>query len=399
MRDNRRRENDVDEMMKKALTSDVEPDAGLNRRILQNWKESADMKRKTVRKIYMAAAAMACMLLVTVTAGAAARYLRADEVAERAENETIADAFKGEDATEINESKEAGDYRFTLMGITTADRLRQIDGSSSGLTESGTYVVMAVERLDGAPMLSTQEDAYSDLTLFISPLIQGLTPWQYNMASMSGEHSTFVEDGILYRVIGCDDVSKFADRKLYLCVIDDTFYDVDAYHYDESTGLISRNEDYQGINLLFDLPVDAAKVDPEGAAQYLKELEKSWEPEETPEESTSLFEDDAAKLAADPVGNEAEVLKDAVLVEEWTRTVTGKDGAYEYSFGTEAEEYVTYFYETNFKDGRDFSISYTDYDEETDQYRGIYLTILKKTGDNTAEIKTYHKTSDTAPQS
>ncbi len=396
MRDNRRREYDVDEIMKKALTSDAAPDEHLNRRIMQNWKESGDMKRNAVRRIYMAAAAAACVLLVTVTAGAAARYLRTDEVAERTENETIADAFKGEDATEIGESAEAGDYRFTLMGITGAERLRQLDESGSSLAESGTYVVMAVERLDGAPMPSTQEEAYGDLEFFISPLIQGLAPWQYNMASMGGEHTTFVEDGVLYRVIGCDDVSMFADRKLYLCVIDDMFYDTNAYHYDEATGLMSRNESYQGINLLFDLPIDKMKADPDGAAQYLKELEKSWEPEETSDESTSLFDSDIAKMQEDPVGNEAEVLKGAVLMEDYTRTVTAKDGVYEYSFGTESENWQMLFYETDLWDGRDYIISYTDYDEQTEQYKGIYITLLKKTGENTAEIRTYHKTREDA---
>lgn len=396
MRDNRRREYDVDEIMKKALISDAEPDVQVNRRIMQNWKESAEMKRNAVRKIYMAAAAAACVLLVTVTAGAAARYLRTDEVAERTENATIADAFKGENATEINESGEAGDYRFTLMGITTADRLSQLDESGPSLTAGSTYVVMAVERLDGTPMPSTQEEAYNDLELFISPLIQGLTPWQYNMASMGGEHTTFVEDGVLYRVIGCDDVSMFADRKLYLCVIDDTFYDTNAYHYDEATGLIARNESYQGINLLFELPIDSTKADPDGAAQYLKELEASWEPEETPDESTTSSDSDTAKMVQELWDNEEEVLKDAVLMEEYTRTVTAKDGVYAYSFGTESEMWSMLFYETGLKDGKDYLISNTGFNEQTGQSEGIYIIVLNKTGDNTAEIRVYHKTQTDA---
>ena len=296
MRDDRREEY-TDQILKRALVSGMEPDEKLNRKILQKWEECNDMRKKSVRRVYMATAAAACMLLVTVTAGAAARYLNPAEAAEKAECAEIAAAFRGEDALEINESKEGGAYRFTLMGITSSESLDSVSSSAEFSSPGETCAVIAIERLDGAPMPSVSEDAYGDLELFISPLIEGLAPWQYNMASMNGGYSAFVQNGVLYRVIACDDISKFADRKLWLCVLDSTFYDVDAYRYDDTTGQIARSEDYNGINLLFDLPLDPEKADPAAAELYLKELEASWKSGETETDAgNKTFSDDMTTL-------------------------------------------------------------------------------------------------------
>ncbi len=98
---------------------------------------------------------------------------------------------------------------------------------------------------------------------------------------MGGSYTEKIKDGILYRIIKCDDIALFADRQIYLSILDNTFYQKDAYHYNEVDGTISRDESYDGINLLFELPIDKSRADKEKAAQYLRELEKSWEQEET----------------------------------------------------------------------------------------------------------------------
>lgn len=79
-------------------------------------------------------------------------------------------------------------------------------------------------------------------------------------------------NSIMYRLIECDGVEMFADRGLYLCISASNFYDVKAFHYNEETGEISRNADYEGANALFRLPLDSSKADPEKAEKYLKEL-------------------------------------------------------------------------------------------------------------------------------
>ena len=141
--------------------------------------------------------------------------------------------------------------------------------------EGGTYVIVSIERIDGTSML----DDYHEKTFLVSPLIQGLEPWSYNIFSMGGSYTQKIKDGILYRIIKCDEIALFADRQIYLSILDDTFYQKDAYHYNEVDGTISREESYDGINLLFELPIDKSRADKEKAAQYLRELEKSWEKE------------------------------------------------------------------------------------------------------------------------
>ena len=44
-----------------------------------------------------------------------------------------------------------------------------------------------------------------------------------------------------------------------------------AFHYDEATGAITAEPDYAGVNLVFDLPLDAAKADPTAAQAFLGE--------------------------------------------------------------------------------------------------------------------------------
>ena len=76
----------------------------------------------------------------------------------------------------------------------------------------------------------------------------------------------------MYRLIECDNVEIFADRYLYLCVSNTTFYSVEAYSYNEETGEITPNPDFDGINVLFDLPLDSSKADPEKAEKFLQDL-------------------------------------------------------------------------------------------------------------------------------
>ncbi len=402
MRDNRKSEKKLDELMKTALAFEVEPEEELNRQIVKQWKERSDMKKQIARRIY--ATAVACgALLITVSVGAAVKYLRPAEAAEKAgmESETIAAAFEGEDAIELNESKDAGDYRVTLLGITTSENLEKSRISEEISASGELYAVTAIECLDGTPMPEISDDAYADLSFFVSPLIQGLEPWQYNIASMGGGYSDFVENGILYRVTVCDDVSVFADRKLYLCVSDTTFYETGAYHYDETAGTITRNEEYDGINLLFDLPIDPACGDEAAAEEYLKALKESWESEDTPEAAAereaanqaaadvaALIEDISGKILN---GEEELALEGATLLEDATKTVTEKNGRYEYELTIDGQGAIHYFYKENFQNGKDVSVCYGNYDEDAEEFTGLYILILTENGDGTAEVRTYYR--------
>ena len=86
---------------------------------------------------------------------------------------------------------------------------------------------------------------------FVSPLIQGCNPALVNVISMDGVYTEFIQDDVLYRLTECSNIEIFADRTVYLCVSDGDLYNEEAYNYDESTGEITRAEDYKGVNAHF----------------------------------------------------------------------------------------------------------------------------------------------------
>lgn len=342
-----RKEKEMYRIMKKALASDIAPEESLNEKIIREWEKRnvsnpadnpgfrKEVKHMGKRKIASIAAAAAVFILaVSSTAVAAVKYLSKEEIVSDLGDERAEEALLGEESLELNETLEAGDYRFKLYGAATGQ---------------DSYVVLAIERLDGEPMPDTSSNEYSDLHFFISPLIQGLKPWQYNMASMGGSHSTTVKDGVLYRIIQCDDIACFADRQIYLCISDTDFYETDAYNYNESDGTITRNENYEGINLLMDLPIDKKRADEKKAEEYLAKLEASWntEPEEPAAGENGIVSTDC-RVLDDIILKEREkdpgittlddiplenLLSYAKLIEDSKQEVTpDEDGVVEFSY-------------------------------------------------------------------
>lgn len=77
----------------------------------------------------------------------------------------------------------------------------------------------------------------------------------------------------MYRLIECDGVKMFADRGGYLAISSGSpFYNSEAFTYEDSTGEIRPNNDYDGAAVLFDLPLDTSKADPVRAEVYLQQL-------------------------------------------------------------------------------------------------------------------------------
>ena len=81
-----------------------------------------------------------------------------------------------------------------------------------------------------------------------------------------------VVDGVMYRVLECDEITMFADRGVYLGVNDGPFYNAEAFVVNVPTGELSANPDYIGASAVFDLPLDKALANPEKAKQYLETI-------------------------------------------------------------------------------------------------------------------------------
>lgn len=263
-----------DDALKHALTPNDEAEFWLNRKILNQIEKQGTMPGRQRKKLPAAAILAAFVLCVnSVTVYAAWKYLLPSNVAENMQDTKLAQAFLSDETLIINETQNYGDYRVTLLSIVSGEMLSEYPHYKNGsIAADRTYAVIAVEKANGAPMPDTSEDSYGELEIFASLLIGGYDPAFYNIASMSGNYTDMTEDGILYRLLECDNVEIFADHDLYLCVSEGVFYHTAAYCYDKLTGKISRNENYIGLNALFDLPVDRSEADPEKAADYMASL-------------------------------------------------------------------------------------------------------------------------------
>lgn len=281
--------DNMDELLKTALTPMEVPTERLNNQVLRQIKERKSMVSKS--KIPAAAVVAACTLLLgSVTAVAAHRYLTPAEVATETKDDTLKNAFLSENAVLVNETQESGGYRITLLGSVAGKNISDyLSSDGEGIPKDNRiYTVVAIERTDGTPMPDTSSDEYGREAFYVSHYIHGLNPREYSIMSMGGGYSEFVKDGIQYRILEMDNIEMFADRGIYVGVSSGTFYDAEAYDYEESTGTMRRNAGYGGVNALFDLPVDKSKADPAAAEAYLKELNASWNTPDTPPELSSV---------------------------------------------------------------------------------------------------------------
>ncbi|MBF4692494.1 hypothetical protein [Fusibacter ferrireducens] len=279
-------DKNLDRLLKSALSSNYEPESELNTKIIQKVRAN---KMRNVKKNKMSVILVACCILLcfSIVSFAAWQYLTPKEIAVGLGNEMLASAFESDDAIFMNESQSYGDYTVTLLGAISGRNLTDFCANGEVVSER-TYAVVGISRTDGAPMPKTSDDNYGKVPFFVSPLIQGLNPWQYNIVTMNGGYSEIVTDGIMYRIIECDNIELFADRELYLCVSNTAFYDRAAYLYDERTGIISVNGSYEGMNLLFQLPLDEGKSDKVKADEYLKSFEELNFPESYDEDQDKM---------------------------------------------------------------------------------------------------------------
>lgn len=373
---------ELDDILKYALKPTDEPEYRLNLRILNQVKEENRMKREKVRKIMTAVAASVLVVgLSSLTAVAAWKYLSADKVMEKMEQPKLRDAFLSDNAVMVNETQSYGKYEISLLGIVSGKELTQTvvrDGGS--ISDDKTYYAVAISRADGTPMPETSSDDYNEVAFFVSPLIKGYDPAQYNVMTMGGGYQDIVEDGILYRLGECDNVEMFADCGLYLCVLDNTFYDAAAYRFERSTGEIFRNKEYAGVNALFDLPIDVSKADPGAVKQYLVQMQEDAD-------ETFDYEPTDADRWMEQITPE-NIDEYAKPVESTRKTVTpNTDGTFSYSYelpdgaGSNGEYEVAWVWPDG-KPGmcRNFSYSYGG---DGENLEGLVIEVLILNEDGT----------------
>ncbi len=266
------KDTDWEQLLRQSLSSTAEPEESLNQSIISELKERNQIKHKYRKTLSAGLLAAVLLLVLSLSAYAAVHIYSPKQVAENLGDQLLADAFESKGAIQVNQSVDSGNYRFTLHGLVSGAGLSSFKHSNEDIYPERTYAVVSITRQDGNPMPKTSDSEYGEDSFFISPLIKGQKPWQVNIASMNGAYSETVIDGIMYRIIECDQVELFADRGVYLAISSGTkFYSNEAFRYDEISGEIQVREEYPG-SALFDLPLDTAKADHAKAEAYLKEL-------------------------------------------------------------------------------------------------------------------------------
>lgn len=263
------RDSDLDVLLRRALKREGAPHTRLVEQVTYQWikKEEEEMNKAARISIKTIALAAVLVAILAGSALAALNLLKPGEVAKSAGDSALSAAFESKDALAIDETQASGDYTLTLMGLVSGKDISDLPFTGEGVLPERSYAVVAIRRTDGGSI--TSEDTAA---LYMSPLVKGLKPWMVNINTMNGAYSEIAKDGVVYRIVECDDVAMFADKGLYLCISDTVAFSKDAFDYNEQTDEISPRADYKGVNALFNLPIDPSEADPAKAAEYLKQI-------------------------------------------------------------------------------------------------------------------------------
>lgn len=369
---NHEKQSQWDQILKDALAPAGEPDEALNETVIRR-AASLPVTRasRRRRRLSVPAIAVALTLALSVSVYAATRLLTPGEVATRLEQPALAQAFKDGKAVEIHESITSGGYIFTLQGLLPGNSLAPLTPQAEHVSPDKTYVVISIAKTDGGTMPDPQSPDYAKNTFFVTPLIKGQKPWQVNIALLNGGYSEFWENGVLYRIIECDSLEMFADRGLYLAVSSGALYDSKAFSYDEATGEVSLNQDYDRAHALFNLPLDASKADRAQAEQALAAL---FTPQEEPKQEQQEEERDWSN----------EIKKGIVIPGSIQKLTPDKDGLVHYSYrGGELSAAVSAL----FAEGQpgDSPMIFTTHSDQA-EYQAVQFTMEK---DGSITGKTY----------
>ena len=308
--------NKLEDLLKDALIPFEEPDAMLTQKILQKAKGEEVMRKPNFR-LTTVTAAIAAVVIATggLTAYAAWNYLNPGQIAKEVGDDKLAKEFQGEDAIHTNDSQTYGNYTITMLGVVSGkniSNLVQIDDNGE-VKDDKTYAVIAVKRKDGSKMPDTSDEEYCDEPFLASPFIKGEDPLRMNIFYMGGSKSCCVVDGVSYHLLECDNLECFAGRGVYVGVLNEQFYNVEAYHFDKETGEISRNEEFSGVNALFKLPLDESKADEKAAEEKLAEWKQGAESDDNEEEEAGTKYSKALDdLSVEEIQEEYTLMKDGV---------------------------------------------------------------------------------------
>ncbi len=295
--------HDIDCLLTAALAPEETPDSDLNQEILKKAQEQPNTEKNRFRfanhptfaknsfrsvtrpafakTSFCSAAAMCAVILLLAVGGitsvaAVRHYLSLSDAAEEFD---ISDIFENEDAVAIDETQTCGDYTVTLLGMVSGKELTDyID-----VPTDNSYIIVAIEHSANYEDGSNVENWENDIV--VSPYIRGYDPLTYNYFALGGSSSCFMEDGVMYEAVETANLECFAGTGVYLGVTQYRYTErVQAFLFDNETGKITQNPDYDGLNALFELPLDESKADPERADAIIQ-----WAENQTAETYAEVY--------------------------------------------------------------------------------------------------------------
>jgi len=264
----------VDTLLKTVLYSTKTPDPALVERVkARQMKEEATLNKATARRSFVAI--VAAVVVLAMTACAAWQFLKPSDVASQLDDAALSAAFASKDSVKMKESITSGDYTYTLLGLVSGKDITNYPYyRNEKIRSDRTYVLLAIQRVDGSPILSTVEEE-GGVPFYASVYIKGEKPWSVNMHTMNGGYSETILDGIVYRIVECDDITMFADCGLYFGVNPGSYYERHAFDYNEQTGELKADSSLHISSAVFNLPIDTSLADPERAQEYLDKIENA----------------------------------------------------------------------------------------------------------------------------
>lgn len=225
-------------------------------------KEMHHLNQKQFIRVCLAI--LLLLTLLTIGAVAALRLLAPHEVAEVMGNDALAAILRETEADMKPQSVTDGDYTITLLGLAAGSAIRAPE--EARIDPMHSYAIVALGRADGQPV-TPEENA----GLLFLPLISGYEPARIAPFTMTIGRSAFYQDGVCYNLVDMVDLTAFADRALWLCVLQTPFPTADVLTMDAKDGDPVYADGYTGLRAMFRLPVDAGAADADRAAELLRQ--------------------------------------------------------------------------------------------------------------------------------
>ena len=267
-------------------------------------------EKRSYRQRSKVVAAVVCtvILLGSGSVYAANHYLNPSQIVDEiSADSALSKAFADKDAITINETQTSNGYDITLFGLVSGEKLGLYvpDEMKKEVSDKHSYAALAISKSDGSKM--------SNRNFCVSPLINGEAFTDVNAATLNVGLSWFEKDGVIYELIECDNLEIFADRGVYLSLVDNFGDEVAAFRMDEATGNYHKVGDYAGTSALFTLPLDKDKADTVAADKFLASLKREEDSETDGERAAvGVAVGDVSDEAISYINEKAQALVDSI---------------------------------------------------------------------------------------